>query len=209
MSGDRSSGAPKRLSVRPAPSDAQRDHTVLRWAAVIDGLDYLSMLRLPRTERGPSEADVRRAYRTFARAFHPDHFRTSPPEIRAAAAKVFSAGADAHHVLMDPLLRLRYLRALAEGNPRPPLEELERATSVDARRAAAKPTVSLVKTDAARAYADRADKMIALGELSYAKAALEQALAREPGNAALAAKLQAVEARLFAPRGGSAGKGPR
>ncbi len=203
-----SSRAPRRASVRPVAPDEQRDRTVLRWAAVIDRLDYFSMLRLPRTEAGPSEADVRRAYRVFARAFHPDHFRGSAPEIRAAAAKVFSAGADAYHVLMDPLLRLRYLRALAEGEPRPPLEELERATSVEAKRAAAKPAVALVKTDAARPYADRADKMIALGELAYAKSALEQALAREPGNAALAAKLQAVEARLFAPRGAQ-GRGPR
>ena len=198
----------RRATVRPAPSDEQQDRTVLRWAAVIDGLDYLSMLRLPRTDAGPSEADVRRAYRVFARAFHPDHFRASSPEIRDAAAKVFSAGADAYHVLMDPLLRLRYLRALAAGDPRPPLEELERATNVDAKRAAAKPTVSLVRTEAARPYADRADKMIALGELAYAKSALEQALAREPGNAGLAAKLQAVEARLFAPRS-SQGRGPR
>jgi hypothetical protein len=45
--------------------------------------------------------------------------------------------------------------------------------------------------------------MIALGELAYAKAALEEACKREPDNAALAAKLQAVERRLYAPRGGT------
>jgi hypothetical protein len=44
--------------------------------------------------------------------------------------------------------------------------------------------------------------MIELGELSYAKSALEEACKREPDNAGLAAKLRAVEARLYAPRGG-------
>ncbi|MGZ3475055.1 MAG: hypothetical protein ACXWUG_12680, partial [Polyangiales bacterium] len=76
----------KRISIRPAPSNEDRDRAVLRWAQVIDQLDFLAMLRLPRTERGPSEADVRRAYRVFARGFHPDHYRTSPPAVREAAA---------------------------------------------------------------------------------------------------------------------------
>lgn len=196
---------PKKLSIRPAPSPQDRDAVVMRWAAVIDKVDYLTMLRLPRpareNERGPSEQDVRRAYRVFARAFHPDHYRASAREVRDAAAKVFSAGAEAYQVLMDPLMRLRYLRAAAEGRVRVPLEELARATQVD-KRAAGSPTVSLVTTAGARAYAERADKMIALGELSYAKVALEKALAHEPTNAALAAKLAAVEERLYRPRGG-------
>lgn len=187
---------PRKVSLRP-PQD--RDRTVLRWSAVIDSLDYLAMLRLPPAI--PSDDDVRRAYRTFARAFHPDHYRGSSAEIRAAAAKVFSAGADAYHVLSDPMLRLRYMKSLEAGVARPRLEDLERASREDA-RAAAQPSASLAKTPAGRAAAERADKMIALGELAYAKAALEEACAREPGNAALAAKLQAVERRLYAPRGG-------
>jgi curved DNA-binding protein CbpA len=192
----------KRVSIRPAPTNEERDRAVMRWAQVIDQLDFLAMLRLPRTERGPSEGDVRRAYRVFARGFHPDHYRDSPPAVRDAAAKVFSAGAEAYQVLMEPLMRLRYLKALSEGRIRVPPEELERATRED-KRAAGQPTVSLVKTPAARRFAEKADKMIALGELAYAKSALEQALAVEPSNAALAAKLTAVEERLYAPRGGS------
>lgn len=192
---------PRRLSVRPMAPEVERDRTVMRWAAVIDKIDYLSMLRLPRTDAGPSDAEVRRAYRTFARAFHPDHYRASPQEVRDAAAKVFSAGAEANAVLSEPLLRVRYLKALAAGQPRPRLEDLEKATREDA-RAAAQPAGNLAKTPGARAHAERADKMIELGELAYAKAALEQAVRAEPGNAGLAAKLAAVEARLYAPRRG-------
>lgn len=193
------SNPPRKLSVKPPPD---RDRTVLRWAAVIDTVDYLSMLRLPRSPAGPADDEVRRAYRVFARSFHPDHYRSSSDEIRAAAAKVFSAGADAYHVLSDPMLRLRYMKSLTEGVARPRLEELEKATREDA-TAARTPAATLAKTAAGRAHGDRADKMIALGELAYAKNALEAACKLEPENVALAAKLQAVERRLYAPRGGS------
>ena len=189
---------PRKISVKPPPD---RDRTVLRWAAVIDTVDYLSMLRLPRTATGPTDDEVRRAYRVFARSFHPDHYRGSSDEIRAAAAKVFSAGADAYHVLSDPMLRLRYLKSLAAGVARPRLEDLEKATREDA-NAVRTPAATLAKTAAGRAHGERADKMIALGELAYAKNALEEACKREPDNLALAAKLQAVERRLYAPRGG-------
>lgn len=189
---------PRKISIKP-PAD--RDRTVMRWVAVIDTVDYLSMLRLPRTASGPSDADVRKAYRVFARSFHPDNYRNASEEIRAAAAKIFSAGADAYHVLSDPMRRLRYMKSLAEGVPRPRLEDLEKITR-DEQRAAAQRCVALATTAQGRAHAERADKMIQLGELAYAKAALEEAIKREPENPGLAAKLLAVEQRLYAPRGG-------
>lgn len=188
-------------SMRIAAVNPERDALVMRWAAVIDKVDLLTLLRLPKTASGPSDDDVRRAYRTFARAFHPDHYRTAPREVRDAAARIFSAGAEANEVLSDPLLRARYLKFLAAGQPRPRLEDLQKATREDA-RAAARPAVSLATTAQGRAHAERADKMIELGELAYAKSALEAAVSAEPGNAALAAKLAAVEARVYAPRRG-------
>lgn len=187
-----------KISIK-APAD--RDHTVMRWAKVIDTLDYLTMLKLPRTASGPSDAEVRKAYRVFARSFHPDHYRSSSDEVRAAAAKVFSAGADAYHVLSDPMLRLRYMKSLGEGVARPRLEDLEKVTREE-QRAAAQACAALATTPQGKQHAERADKMIQLGELAYAKTALEEAIKREPGNAGLAAKLLAVERRLYAPKGG-------
>jgi curved DNA-binding protein CbpA len=186
-----------KVSVRPRDPN----QTVMRWAAVIDSIDYLSMLKLPRTPAGPSDADVRKAYRVFARSFHPDQYRNAPEDVRAAAAKVFSAGADAYHVLSDPMRRMRYMKSLAEGVVRPPLEDLDKVTR-DEQRAAAQPCAALARTQQGKQHAERADKMIALGELAYAKAALEEAIKREPDNAGFAAKLLAVERRLYAPRGG-------
>jgi len=191
----------RRSSMRIAAQNPERDTLVMRWVAVIDKIDYLALLRLPKTPSGPSEDDVRRAYRAFARAFHPDHYRTASPLVRDAAARIFSAGAEANEVLSDPMLRVRYLRCLAAGEARPRLEDLQKATREDA-RAAHKPAASLATTPQGRAHAERADKMIELGELAYAKGALEDAVRAEPGNAGLTAKLAAVEARVYAPRKG-------
>jgi curved DNA-binding protein CbpA len=191
----------RRPSVRVQPAAHERDGLVLRWAAVIDKVDYLTLLRIPKSARGPSDDDVRRAYRAFARAFHPDHYRTAPPEIRAAAARIFSAGAEANEVLSDPLVRVRYLRSVAAGEPRPRLEELQRATREDQRNAG-RPAAQLALTAEGRSAGERADRMIQLGELAYAKSALEEAVRWEPQNAALAAKLAAVEHHLYAPRAG-------
>lgn len=189
----------RKSSMRIAAINPERDGLVMRWAAVIDKVDFLTLLRLPKTPQGPSDDDVRKAYRTFARAFHPDHYRTAPREIRDAAARIFSAGAEANQVLSDPMLRVRYLKALAAGQPRPRTEDLQRASREDA-RAAARPAASLAQTPQGKAAGERADKMIELGELAYAKSALEEAVRVEPGNPGLAAKLAAVEARVYAPR---------
>lgn len=193
--------APTRKSVRPV-APAERDRIVMRWALACAEVDYLTLLKLPRTARGPTDAEVRAAYRVFSRAFHPDHYRGAAPEVQEAAAKVFRQGADAYHVLSDPVLRLRYLAALAQGKVRVPLEELERGARGDARKAAALPAAQLAKTDRGRAHATRADQLLAMGEAAYARAELERAVALEPGNLGLAAKLEAVAAHLFGKRGG-------
>lgn len=200
MNGSMTSKPPTRRSVRPAPP-ADRDRAVLRWAAACATADYLALLKLPKTPRGPTDAEVRAAYRVFSRAFHPDNYRDASAEVQAAAARVFREGADAYHVLSDPILRLRYLAALATGKVRVPLEELERGARKDAGRAAAMPAASLAKTERGRTHGARADQLLTLGELAYAKAELERAVACERDNLGLAAKLAAIEARLFAPRG--------
>jgi curved DNA-binding protein CbpA len=191
-----SSPPPKASSSKIPPSKESRDRTVLRWAAVVDRIDYLSLLRLAR-DRAPSEGEVRRAYRIFARAFHPDGYRASPDQVREAAAKVFAVGADAHRILADAPLRAAYLRAHARGVARPKVEDLEREVRSSAERSAQVPAARLARTDAARQAAARADKMLAIGELAYARAALAEALAIEPRNEALVAKLEAIDARLF------------
>lgn len=197
----KSSPPHRRSSAHFVAVNPERDGLVLRWAAVIDKVDYLTLLRLPKTPAGPTDDEIRKAYRVFARAFHPDHYRTASAEIRSAAARIFSAGAEANQVLSDPLVRGRYLKLLAAGQPRPRLEDLQKASREDA-RAASKPAASLALTAQGRALGERADKMIELGELAYAKSALEDAVRAEPGNAGLAAKLAAVEARVYAPRRG-------
>lgn len=179
---------------------AERDRTVLRWAAIAQQVDWLSLLRLPTTV-APTDAQVRAAYHAFSRAFHPDQYRDATPEVRDAAGRVFAAGADAYRVLSEPLLRLRYLRLLARGVARVPVEELERAVRADVEKAKGATAAQLARGERAKAAAERADHFAQMGELAYAKRALEEAVAAEPDNMPLAAKLEGIEARLFAPRG--------
>ncbi len=198
--------ATKRPSARPSARPAarvqtlaERDRAVLRWAAVAERLDYLSLLRLPASPP-PSEAQVRAAFHALSRSFHPDQYRDAAPPIRAAAARVFAAATDAYRVLLDPLLRGRYLRLLANGDARVPVEELERAVRADVERAQRATAAQLARGQRARAAAERADHFAAMGELAYAKRALEEAIDLEPDNMLLVAKLEALEAQLFAPR---------
>jgi curved DNA-binding protein CbpA len=197
----------KRASTRPSArppvqlqTHAERDRIVLRWVAVADKVDYLSLLRLP-TTAAPTDAQVRSAYHSFSRAFHPDQYRDAPPQIREAASRVFAAGTDAYRVLNDPMLRIRYLRLLARGVARVPVEELERAVRADVEKARRASAADLAKGERAKEAAGRADHFLTMGELAYAKRALEEALALEPDNMPLAAKLEAIEVKLFAPRG--------
>jgi hypothetical protein len=98
-------------------------------------------------------------------------------------------------------LRIRYLRLLARGTARVPVEELERDVRADVEKAKRATAAQLVRSDRGREAAERADHFLGMGELAYAKRALEEALASEPDNMPLAAKLEAIEAKLFAPRG--------
>jgi curved DNA-binding protein CbpA len=172
----------------------------MRWAAVAPRLDYFAILRLPR-QPPPNDAQLRAAYRVFSRAFHPDQYRGARVEVREAASRVFAIGATAYRVLSEPLLRLRYQRVLASGVPQVPVEDLERAVRADTLRAHRSPAATLATTPAGREAAARADQLTTMGELQYAKRALEEAAALEPENLALAAKLEAISAQLFAPRG--------
>lgn len=202
---------PKHASTRPSArppvraaalvqTHAERDRIVMRWVAIADQVDYLSLLRLPNTV-APTDAQVRSAYHTFSRAFHPDQYRDATPQIREAAARVFAAGTDAYRVLNEPMLRIRYLRLLARGVARVPVEELERAVRADVERARRATAAQLAKGERGKEAAERADHFLSMGELAYAKRALEEALALEPDNMPLAAKLEAIEVKLFAPRG--------
>ncbi|GAC1352200.1 MAG: hypothetical protein NVSMB1_12700 [Polyangiales bacterium] len=186
-----------------SPSDAH----VLRWASILDTVDYFSILRLPLPNDGewPSEAQIRKAFHLFANSFHPDRHRGSSSVALDAASRVFRVGVEAYRVLLDPLLGPRYLRLYREtGALRLVPEELRqsiapsRGDSQDVER-----IDQMIRSASARPFAERADSLIASGELVQAKLQIQLALIREPQNARLQERLRALESQLATLRANS------
>lgn len=169
--------------------------TLIReWAASLDEVDYFTLLQLPR-EPLPDEEGVRAAWRAFALAFHPDRHRDAPEEVRRAATIVFQRGAEAYHVLQDPVAMRSYVEQLdATGALRMTHDQLEQSRREGDRSRAQ----DLVHSPAARAFAEKADEALAAGKLEAARLQLQLALVRESGNARLEALLRDVDAQIAA-----------
>ena len=58
--------------------------------------------------RGVSGVQVKNAYHTLARRFHPDRFHQSDPQLRARVDSAFARIAHAYETLSDPSLRAAY-----------------------------------------------------------------------------------------------------
>jgi curved DNA-binding protein CbpA len=188
------------VTLPPGALDEDPEEQVLAMDASLDELDYLGVLQMPdpESEEGPTDQEVREAWRAFALTFHPDRHLDAPDDVRAAATRVFRRGAEAYRVLQDPLLRKSYVRAIAQGKKRMTIEELQQ---VGPRSMVPSSLVRhMVKSAAAEAFAVRADDLIAEGSLSQAKLQIQLALAREPDNMRLKEKLDEISKRLASMR---------
>lgn len=183
------------LTLPPEDLEADPDEVVLERAVELDALDYLTLLGVPRAPGGPSEVDVRSAWRAFALEFHPDRHRDAEPHVRDAATRIFQRGAEAYRVLLDPLLRRRYLRLLERGVLRMSPDEIADAAKGEAVR-----MQDIVKSAAAAPFARRADELLAAGDLKQAKLQLQLAAMREPQNARLEEAMQELDEAIAAKR---------
>ncbi len=155
----------------------------------LDQLDYYTLLRL---EDGASADRIRDAFHAFALRYHPDRFAAAPPEKRERAAQIYRRGAEAYRVLMDPQSRRRYDQALASGQLRlAPHEERESRRPTSSTRLT-------VNSPRARPFATKALQAFKAGDYKTAKLNLKMALAHEPNNALLKARLADVEQKLGA-----------
>lgn len=183
------------LSLSPEDLDMDPEEIILGWAAALDSIDYLSLLRLPRPEsadEGPSDDQIRRAFHAFAFAFHPDRHRDTREEIRSAASSVYRRGAEAYRVLQDPLLRRRYLRLLLEsGAMRMPADEVNMSVRGDSH---SQPRFQdLVRSAAAVPFAKRADELMEIGDVKQAKLQLQLALLKDPQNPRLEERIREID----------------
>lgn len=91
--------------------------------------DYFEVLGVPRSA---TREDVKRAYFSLAREYHPDkHFHSASAELRQLAQQLYDLISTAHDTLTDPDERERYLAELAAGRPEAKDEDVGRILAAE------------------------------------------------------------------------------
>ena len=167
----------------------------------LDQLDYYTLLGVA---RGAGVDDVKRAFRTFARRFHPDRHAGAEPEKIARATRIYRRGSEAVQTLTDLDARRAYDAGLAKGELRlksaaraaprdQPAQPATRTAAAAPARAAAAPTIS---SPSARAFFTKAQEAARAGDLKTARRHLQGAIAQEPGNPLLEQALIKIDRAL-------------
>jgi DnaJ-class molecular chaperone len=152
---------------------------------IMDELDYYQLIHVA---PGASMRELKRAYYSTSRSFHPDANRHREAELRCAVAKISKRVTEAYTVLRDPLRREAYDRMLAEGSGvRQQLSQAQEATRQSSAPAG--------DTPQGRQYWSLAQADLARGDFAAAARNLQTALTFEPGNAAFKQALQDARAK--------------
>lgn len=159
----------------------------------LDDLDYYTLIGV---EEDATEADIKKAFREFARRYHPDNYAgtTSPAKLEQSTA-IYRRGSEAYQVLMDAKLRKAYDAALQKGKLRLSPEEMDRALAPKSEQKKKQPQVPIRSPQALRAY--KAGIAAAhRGEWKDAWRLLRQAHEAEPENDFIAERYYRVERKL-------------
>ena len=153
-------------------------------ARILDDLDYYQLLHLPR-EATPSQ--VRAAYHSCSRAFHPDAHRHLEGELPAAVGSVAKRITEAYSVLRNPRRRRAYDERLRSGaGTRIQLAE------ADAAGGRGETEQREGRTPQGRQFYNLAAADLRRGDLAGAVRNLQTALTFEPDNAGFKAELAAA-----------------
>lgn len=159
----------------------------------LDQLDYYTLLGVEPTA---TEADVRRAFRVFARKYHPDRFAGATEEKRDRANEIYRRGSEGLQVLCDPDARRLYDIALEKGITRLTAAQREGAARILGKRERPEKKEVVIRSVHARAYYEKALRAMAARDLRAAWKALKAALDEEPDNPLIRARLTKVDALL-------------
>jgi curved DNA-binding protein CbpA len=160
----------------------------------LDLLDYYTLLGVSPTA---TVDEVKRAFRRFARRYHPDRFAGAPEEKRERASQIYRRGSEAFQILTHDVSRRAYDRVLRLGKVRLSAEEREHA---EAQEKAPVAPQNPIRSTQARQFYERAAEAARRGEWREAWRAMKTALSHEPDNPVLRARLSQIEDRLRARR---------
>ena len=158
-----------------APSEIQA------LSRIIDELDYYQLIHVA---RGATARDVKKAYYTISRNFHPDANRHLDAELREAVGHISKRITEAYAVLRDPGRREAYDRMLEEGDG-------VRLQLAQAKTSAKKQAVENEgTTPQGRQYYNMAKTAMEQGDWDGAFRNLQTAVTFEPGNTFFKEKLE-------------------
>jgi len=152
-------------------------------------LDDLSYYELLGVDPRAGVDELRLAFHSFARRYHPDN-HTDDPDRHRRATTIFRRGTEAYRVLIDRELRSAYDRDLRKG-----IKRLR--SGVERRQGSRVPKALGARARPFFAAAERAQRA---GDLREALLQIRIALQHEPDNERLEAKLEELEARVRAER---------
>jgi DnaJ-class molecular chaperone len=141
---------------------------------IVDELDYYQLMHV---NRGASVREVKQAYYSTSRVFHPDANRHLEPELQDACARISKRITEAYAVLRDPRRRQTYDRMLDQGGTR----RLQLAEAEAGARRQAEENQG--RTAQGRQYYGRARTDLERNDLAAAARNLKTALTFEPDNA--------------------------
>jgi len=186
----------------PAATDPQAQ---LAWKAErLDTLDYFELLGVPTTA---TAGEVKRAFYTESRAYHPDRFfHLTDEAFKTRVHEVYKRVTEAYYVLRDDVRRRKYLADVSgpERANKLRFDELsEQETKAQVKQQAAE---QIGLNPKARQLFQTAMTDAERGNLAAAERGLKMALTYEPQNALYKEKLTGVQARLYEESRGKAFK---
>lgn len=158
----------------------------------LDELDYYTLLGVA---DDTSVAEIKGAFRAFARRYHPDRFAGETDDKLAYATRVYRRGAEGLSVLTDPALRKTYDALLARGVMRL-TEEAREAAERSQRKAEPAAAQTPIRTLEAQTLFKRAVEASKREDWATAWKSLRGALAAEPDSEFLQTRFRQLDAKL-------------
>ena len=156
-------------------------------ARIVNELDYYQLMHV---RRGARAREVKTAYYSTSRTFHPDANRKLDPELRDAVATISKRVTEAYAVLRNPRRRQAYDRLLDEGKGvRMQLAEAEAAAERQALE-------NEGRTPEGRQYFKLAKANIERQDWEAAARDIQTAMTFEPDNAMLRERFAEVRKEL-------------